>query len=68
LFSQIVPDKPSYRHLEFAGFPDELLFEAPHKEIDRLRVLVREAMEKVHQLAVPLVADLKAGPNRRDMK
>ncbi len=47
---------------------DELLFEAPHKEIDRLRVLVREAMENVHQLAVPLVADLKAGPNWRDMK
>ncbi|HVA93517.1 MAG TPA: DNA polymerase I [Candidatus Dormibacteraeota bacterium] len=47
---------------------DELLFEAPHKEIDRLRVLVREAMENVQKLAVPLVADLKAGPNWRDMK
>jgi DNA polymerase I len=47
---------------------DELLFEAPHDEMDRLRVLVREAMEKVHELAVPLVVDLKAGPNWRDMK
>ncbi len=47
---------------------DELLFEAPHREMDRLRVLVRTAMENVHQLAVPLVADLKAGPNWRDMK
>jgi len=47
---------------------DELLFEAPHEEVDRLRVLVRKAMENVHDLAVPLVADLKAGPNWRDMK
>jgi DNA polymerase-1 len=47
---------------------DELLFEAPHAEIDRLRTLVRHAMENVQKLAVPLVVDLKAGPNWRDMK
>jgi DNA polymerase-1 len=47
---------------------DELLFEAPHDELDGLRKLVRKAMESVHDLAVPLVADLKAGPNWRDMK
>ena len=47
---------------------DELLFEAPHEELERLRKLVRAAMENVHDLAVPLVADLKAGPNWRDMK
>ncbi len=47
---------------------DELLFEAPHGELDRLRPLVRKAMETVHELAVPLVVDLKAGPNWRDMK
>jgi DNA polymerase-1 len=47
---------------------DELLFEAPHDELDRLRPLVRKAMENVHELAVPLVVDLKAGPNWRDMK
>jgi DNA polymerase-1 len=47
---------------------DELLFEAPHDELDRLRPLVRKAMEQVHELAVPLVVDLKAGANWRDMK
>jgi len=47
---------------------DELLFEAPHDEMDRLRVLVRTAMENVHPLAVPLIVDLKEGPNWRDMK
>ena len=47
---------------------DELLFEAPHDEMDRLRALVRNAMEHVHELVVPIVVDLKAGPNWRDMK
>ncbi len=47
---------------------DELLFEAPHKEMDRLRKLVRHEMENAHKLIVPLVVDMKAGPNWRDMK
>jgi DNA polymerase I len=47
---------------------DELLFEAPPEEIDALGSLVRVAMEQVHPLRVPLVVDLKAGPNWRDMK
>jgi DNA polymerase I-like protein with 3'-5' exonuclease and polymerase domains len=29
---------------------------------------VKTAMEQAHQLSVPLVVDLKAGPNWRDMK
>ena len=47
---------------------DELLFEAPQKELERLRQLVRSEMENVYKLNVPLVVDLKAGPNWRDMK
>jgi DNA polymerase-1 len=47
---------------------DELLFEAPHAELDRLRPLVKKVMENVQELLVPLVVDLKAGPNWRDMK
>jgi DNA polymerase I-like protein with 3'-5' exonuclease and polymerase domains len=33
-----------------------------------LRKLVRRAMENTHALTVPLVVDMKAGPNWRDMK
>jgi DNA polymerase-1 len=47
---------------------DELLFESPPEELDRLRPLVRHAMEHVHDLLVPVVVDLKTGPNWRDMK
>jgi DNA polymerase I len=47
---------------------DELLFEAPPAEMERLRALVRSEMENAHPLTVPLVVDLKAGPNWRDMK
>ncbi len=47
---------------------DELLFEAPEQELPRLTKLVKEVMEGVHKLRVPLVVDTKAGPNWRDMK
>ena len=46
---------------------DELLFEAPPEELERLRALVRPAMEQAHKLLVPLVVEMKAGPNWRDM-
>jgi len=47
---------------------DELLFEAPPDELDRLRAIVRPAMEQVYPLRVPLVVDMKSGANWRDMK
>jgi DNA polymerase I len=47
---------------------DELLFEAPEKELTSLRALVKSAMEQVHALRVPLVVDMKTGANWRDME
>ncbi len=47
---------------------DELLFESPPEELDRLRALVRPAMEHAHELLVPLVVEMKSGPNWRDMR
>ena len=47
---------------------DELLFEGPEKEIPRLTKLVKEVMEGVHELSVPVVAETKVGCNWRDMK
>ena len=47
---------------------DELLFEAPEKEKKKLEKLVREEMEGVHKLAVPLVVEVGTGPNWRDME
>ena len=47
---------------------DELLFEGPEKEIPQLRKLVKEVMEGVYELDVPIVAETKVGPNWRDMK
>jgi len=46
---------------------DELLFEAPVKEKEVLEKLVREEMEGVHKLAVPLVVGIGTGPNWRDL-
>ena len=47
---------------------DELLFEGPENELPRLAPLVKTCMEQVHPLRVPLLVDIKAGPNWRDMK
>jgi DNA polymerase-1 len=47
---------------------DELVFEAPPSERDALKELVKREMEGVHELAVPLVADVGSGPNWRDAK
>jgi DNA polymerase-1 len=46
---------------------DELLFEAPPEELDRLAPLVRREMEDAFTLDVPLRVETKAGENWRDM-
>ena len=46
---------------------DELLFEVPLDEVERLKALVKEIMENVVKLDVPLVVDIKTGPNWGDM-
>ena len=47
---------------------DELLFEVPIEETAEVEAMVRAEMESAVKLSVPLVADLKRGPNWRDMK
>jgi DNA polymerase-1 len=47
---------------------DELVFEVPEAELDVMRSLVREYMEKVHPLAVPLVVEIGVGRNWRDLQ
>ncbi len=46
---------------------DELLLEAPLEEAQQAAALTRAAMSGVMRLAVPLVVDLKSGPNWRDL-
>jgi len=46
---------------------DELVFEVPEKEVETMQSLVREQMEKVHALAVPLLVEMEVGPNWRDL-
>ncbi|MBZ5522861.1 MAG: DNA polymerase I [Acidobacteriia bacterium] len=47
---------------------DELLFEVPQNEVETMRELVREKMENVHPLKVPLVVEVGTGPNWRDVE
>jgi DNA polymerase-1 len=46
---------------------DELVFEVLEKEVEKMQSLVREQMEKVHALAVPLLVEMEVGPNWRDL-
>jgi DNA polymerase-1 len=46
---------------------DELVFEVPEAEIDAMRTLVRDQMENVHPLTVPLLVEIGVGPNWRDL-
>jgi len=47
---------------------DELVLECPVEEAGRLARMVKQAMEGVHKLNVPLIADVSAGANWRDTK
>ena len=47
---------------------DELVFEAPEGEVEPLCAMVKQHMEAVAHLAVPLVAETGAGDNWRDAK
>jgi len=47
---------------------DELVFEVPESEVDAVKPLVREHMEKANSLAVPLLVEIGVGPNWRDME
>lgn len=42
---------------------DELVFECPDEELEQLQTLVREEMEGVHDLSVPLHVDMGTGPD-----
>ena len=42
---------------------DELIFEAPDEELHILQPLVKEAMQGVFELKVPLIVDISIGKN-----
>ncbi len=47
---------------------DELIFEVPPEELERVVTLIRDSMENAVRLEVPLVVDIKKGYNWYDMQ
>jgi DNA polymerase-1 len=47
---------------------DELVFEVPEEEVEAMRTLVRDEMENVHPLTVPLLVEVGVGQNWRDLE
>jgi len=44
------------------------VFEVPESEVEAMKPMVREHMERVHALEVPLVVEIGVGQNWRDME
>ncbi len=47
---------------------DELVFDCPKNELEKALPLIRTGMEQAFELKVPLVVDIKTGPNWNDME
>ncbi len=47
---------------------DELVFEVPTKEVKKVAKAIKEIMERVFKLSVPLEVDVSLGNNWRDLK
>ncbi len=58
----------SYQAAMLLQVHDELVFEAPPEETQKLSAMVKREMEQVFPLEVPLVADIGVGGNWRDAK
>src|SRR5437016_5334579 len=46
---------------------DELVFEVPEAEVETVRAMVKQEMENVHLLSVPLLVEIGVGRNWRDL-
>jgi DNA polymerase-1 len=42
---------------------DELVFEVPEQELERVMPMIKEEMESVYSLSIPLKVDIKKGRN-----
>lgn len=47
---------------------DELIFEVPDHEVDEMKLLIKEKMENVVELKVPLTVEVGVGQNWYDLK
>ena len=47
---------------------DELVFEVPEKEIEKVGAFVQKEMENVYKFQCPIKADIEAGYNWGEMK
>ena len=63
----LVLDEGGFRARLLLQVHDELLLEVPRAEIDVVKDRVREAMEHVHPLSVPLLVDQKIGADWREV-
>ena len=59
--------KENYATKMLVQVHDELLFETPEKDLHRIAKLAKKEMEDAMKLKVPVIVDLKSGPNWAEM-
>jgi len=47
---------------------DELVFEVPEKDLEKVAKLVKDTMEKIIKLKVPIIAEIKVGNSWGELK
>ena len=55
--------KRGYKSLMILQVHDELVFESPKEELDELKALVRDKMEHIMKLSVPIKVNISVGKN-----
>lgn len=65
--ANILPDL-SFRSRMLLQVHDELLFEVPETEIEHVAATLKETMEQVEKIGVPIIVDTKVGTNWDEMK
>lgn len=66
IFSELSKTSPSSKMI--LQVHDELLFEVPKKDLKKISQLIKEKMEKVIKLKVPLIVNLSWGKNWAELK
>ena len=63
----ILKDK-KYKSKMLLQVHDELIFDIPESELDEVKELIRDTMENIYELSVPLKVGIEYGKNWYDAK
>ena len=60
--------KNNYKTKMLLQVHDELIFEVPNEELENIKLLVKNTMENIYKLSVPLKVEIEYGKDWYDAK